>query len=141
MTDAWESAKTIKWHTYTPYAIGFDQVFEQLDALTQSTNYPKYNIVHEGDGKYVVELALAGYDRSELEVWTEQNTLCVSGTKSEKDNRSYIHKGIAARNFSRVWKLNDDVVVSSTKFENGILLIYLEKYIPEEKRRKVFNIV
>ena len=140
MTDAWESAKTIKWHTYTPYAIGFDQVFEQLDALTQSTNYPKYNIVHEGDGKYVVELALAGYDRSELTVATEQNTLKVLGIKDTKEPRNFIHKGIAERTFSRTWKLNDDVVVKETKFENGILSIYLEKYIPEEKRKKVFEI-
>lgn len=140
MTDAWETAKTIKWHTYTPYAIGFDQVFEQLDALTQSTSYPKYNIVNEGNGNYVVELALAGYDRSELNVSTEQNTLLVSGTKNSKDARNYVHKGIAERNFSRVWKLNDDVLVKDTKFENGILSIYLEKYIPEEKRRKVFEI-
>jgi molecular chaperone IbpA len=140
MTDAWETAKTIKWHTYTPYAIGFDQVFEQLDALTQSTSYPKYNIVHEGDGKYVVELALAGYDRSELDVWTENNTLCVSGTKEKKDDREYIHKGVSSRNFTRVWKLNDDVIVKKSKFENGILSIHLEKYVPEEKRKKNFTI-
>ena len=88
----------------------------------------------------MVELALAGYDRSELTVATEQNTLKVLGIKDTKEPRNFIHKGIAERTFSRTWKLNDDVVVKETKFENGILSIHLEKYIPEEKRKKIFEI-
>lgn len=137
MNEQWQ---TIHWNTLTPYTIGFDKVFERLDALTHSDGFPKYNIIQEDEGKYVVEVALAGYDRSELEVWTQENVLHVGTVKSFNDDKAYLHKGIARRGFTRTWQLGDDLEVVSSKFENGILSIKLEKFIPENKRRKVVDI-
>ena len=137
MNDTWQ---TIHWNTLTPYTIGLDKVFERFDALTHSDGFPKYNIIQEDEGRYVVEVAVAGYDRSELEVWTQENVLHVGTIKSFSDDRAYLHKGIARRGFTRTWQLGDDLEVRSSKFENGILSIVLEKHIPESKRRKVVDI-
>lgn len=137
MNEQWQ---TVKWNTLTPYTIGFDKIFERFDALQHSDAFPKHNIIQEDEGKYVVEIALAGYDRSELEVWTQENVLNVGTVKSFVDDRAYLHKGIARRGFTRTWQLGDNLEVTDTKFENGILSIKLEKYIPEEKRRKVHTI-
>lgn len=137
MNDTWQ---TIHWNTLTPYTIGLDKVFERFDALTHSDGFPKYNIIQEHEGRYVVEVALAGYDKSELEVWTQENVLHVGTVKSFSDDKAYLHKGIARRGFTRTWQLGDDLEVKSSKFDNGILSVVLEKHVPESKRRKVFDI-
>ena len=137
MNEQWQ---TIHWNTLTPYTIGFDKIFERFDALTHSDGFPKYNIIQEDDGKYLVEVALAGYDRSELEVWTQENVLQVGTVKSFADDKAYLHKGIARRAFTRTWQLGDDLKVVKTKYMNGILSIYLEKFIPDDKKKKTFEI-
>lgn len=137
MNEQWQ---TIHWNTLTPYTIGFDKIFERFDALTHSDGFPKYNIIQEDEGKYLVEVALAGYDRSELEVWTQENVLQVGTVKSFADDKAYLHKGIARRAFTRTWQLGDDLKVVKTKYRNGILSIYLEKFIPDDKKKKTFEI-
>ena len=137
MNEQWQ---TIHWNTLTPYTIGFDKIFERFDALTHSDGFPKYNIIQEDEGKYLVEVALAGYDRSELEVWTQENVLQVGTVKSFADDKAYLHKGIARRAFTRTWQLGDDLKVVKTKYMNGILSIYLEKFIPDDKKKKTFEI-
>lgn len=137
MNEQWQ---TIHWNTLTPYTIGFDKIFERFDALTHSDGFPKYNIIQEEEGKYVVEVALAGYDRSELEVWTQENVLHVGTVKSFNDDKAYLHKGIARRAFTRTWQLGDDLKVDYCKFENGILTVHLTKFVPEDKKRKAFII-
>ena len=137
MNEQWQ---TIHWNTLTPYAIGFDKIFQRFDALSHSDGFPKYNIIQEEEGKYLVEVALAGYDRSELEVWTQENTLHVGTIKSFSDDKAYLYKGIARRGFTRTWQLGDDLKVKDVKYNNGMLSIYLEKYIPEDKKRKTFVI-
>ena len=137
MNEQWQ---TIHWNTLTPYAIGFDKIFQRFDALSHSDGFPKYNIIQEDEGKYLVEVALAGYDRSELEVWTQENTLHVGTIKSFCDDKAYLYKGIARRGFTRTWQLGDDLKVKDVKYNNGMLSIYLEKYLPEDKKRKTFSI-
>ena len=137
MNEQWQ---TIHWNTLTPYAIGFDKIFQRFDALSHSDGFPKYNIIQEEEGKYLVEVALAGYDSTELEVWTQENTLHVGTIKSFSDDKAYLYKGIARRGFTRTWQLGDDLKVKDVKYNNGMLSIYLEKYIPEDKKRKTFVI-
>lgn len=131
-----------RWSALTPYTIGFDEMFERLDSYSQSDRYPKYNIIQESENKYVIEVALAGYKYSDLEVSTENNVLYVGTVSSFSDDRKYLYKGIAKRSFVRTWQLGlgDDLRVIDVKFTDGLLLIYLEKNIPEHKKKVVWEL-
>ena len=127
----------IKWETYTPYSIGFNETFSRLEALAGGgSNYPPYNVVNGEDGRTVLEVALAGFTSEEIEVTTERHVLSVSATKAEEDKRSYAHKGISKRSFSRNWEMADDVEVEDVKFVDGLLTITLMKQLPEKQKRK-----
>jgi molecular chaperone IbpA len=126
-----------------PTALGFENAFAALDnashLLTASqTAFPPVNIVKTGDYTYNVELAVAGYKKDEIEIITEKNSLRVVGKKTEKDEREYLAKGIAGRQFSRQFVLSDTVVVQWAELADGILSIALENVIPEEQKpRKI----
>ena len=138
----------------TPYAVGFDRIFDQLQdhhALHQrNTGFPPYNIKTEGDYNYVIELALAGLSPADLEVQVAEQTLTVRSVKKEESQQDagykrmageeFLHQGISYRQFSRSWTLADDVVVKDAKMENGMLLIYLEHVVPEEKKPRTVKI-
>ena len=129
---------TFNWETYTPFTLGFDETFSRLEALAGSRdNYPPYNVINGSDGRTVLELALAGFTRGDIEVETERNVLTVSARKAPPDKeRDYAHKGISYRTFSRNWQMADDVEVESVDFEDGLLSITLKKELPEKQKRK-----
>lgn len=125
------------------FAIGFDRFWDQFDALSNKTaGYPPYNIQKLEDNKFRISLAIAGFDRNELFITSQNNELVVSGKKqtdTEVEN-NYIFKGIATRNFKLSWKLADYVEVDSAKIENGLLHIDLNRLIPQEMLPKQIDI-
>ena len=128
----------INWETYTPYSIGFNETFSRLEAIAGGgSSYPPYNVVDGGDGKTILEVALAGFSDGDIEVATERNVLTVSANKAPPDKeRTYHHKGISYRTFARNWQMGDDVEVEEVKFEDGLLTITLVKNLPEKQKRK-----
>jgi len=128
-----------------PYAVGFDRMFDRLQdhqALHQTnTGFPPYNIRKEGDYNFVIELALAGLTKEDLEVEVVEGTLVVrSVEKKKEEGGELLHRGISYRQFNRSWTLADDVVVKDAKMENGMLLIDLERVVPEEKKPRTIKI-
>lgn len=126
--------------TYRPFGIGFDQLFQEFDSIQKenTTVYPPHNVVKLTEDSYVIELAVAGFAEPELDIETVENSLVITGEKSDKDEREYAHKGISARKFTRRFTLAEHVVVSEASLQNGILSISLERQVPEEKKpRKI----
>lgn len=125
------------------YSIGFDRMFDKLfdENVVTTTNYPPYNIVKTSDEKYAIEIAIAGFSKKDIEIETKENTLVIKTIDKkddEEDKTEYLHKGISARSFKRSFSLADDVVVKGATFENGLLIIDLERIVPEEKKpRKI----
>lgn len=123
------------------FAVGFDQMFDELlrqTAGTNSTNYPPYNVVKHSEDKFSIELAVAGFKEGDIDITVEQNQLSVKGEKAVElnDNIEYLHRGISARNFHRSWTLADHVEVTGANVEDGILTVNLERQIPEEQKPK-----
>jgi molecular chaperone IbpA len=123
-------------------AIGFDrleQLFDNAQLLDPQPSYPPYNIELVADNKYLITMAVAGFDRSELELETERDTLKVVGRKQKDETaRTYLHRGIAARNFEQRFQLADHVKVVRASVDAGMLSIELVREIPEAmKARKI----
>ena len=117
-------------------AIGFDRMANILDNLNRAEqtqpSYPPYNIELTGEDKYRITMAVAGFDRTEVNIEVNQNNLTVSANKAtEEESRTYLHQGIAARSFERRFQLADHVQVQSANYENGLLHIDLQRIIPE----------
>ena len=123
--------------------VGFDRLFENMAQLSAGSkslpSYPPFNVVKDGD-HYIVEVALAGIDKKDLDVEVQENTLSISydSNKEESDNKLY--RGIAHRSFRRQFSLAEDVEVTGASFKNGLLQIDLERIIPEEKQPKQIKI-
>lgn len=124
--------------------IGFDHLASLLDSANRtdkSNGYPPYNIESVADDKYRITMAIAGFEESELEIQSEQNTLVVKGTKPElksTEQKKYLYQGIAERNFERRFQLGDYIKVIGAELENGLLHISLEREIPDAlKPRKI----
>jgi len=123
-------------------AIGFDRMFEELNrtfANSKSGNYPPHNIVQQDETHFVVEVAVAGFAESEINVELADNVLTVTGEKVKHDEQpspTYLHQGISNRNFVRDFTLADNVEVRGAVVENGILSVSLELVVPEEKKPK-----
>ena len=115
--------------------IGFDRVFDAVQRVnTSEANFPPYNIKKLDDENYEITLALAGFKKSELSVVVEDGNLVVKGEQAETSKSEFLHKGIAERNFTRTWALADEVKVSGSKLEDGVLTISLVHEIPEDKK-------
>ncbi|RZM80753.1 heat-shock protein [Pseudoalteromonas rubra] len=125
--------------------IGFDHLASMMDAAQRSSekqpSYPPYNIEALAEDKYQITMAVAGFTEQELTLESENNTLTVKGEKQNKEDktdRKFIHQGIAERNFERKFQLGDHVKVIGAELENGLLLIDLEREVPEAlKPRKI----
>jgi molecular chaperone IbpA len=126
-------------------AIGFDRMANILDSLHRAEqtqpSYPPYNIELTGEDKYRITMAVAGFDRSEINIEVNQNNLTVSANKgSDEQARTYLHQGIAARSFERRFQLADHVQVQNANYENGLLHIDLQRIIPESMRPRTIPI-
>ena len=134
----------VRWERYAPIGIGLEDMFKRLDVLADtsaSTNYPPYNIVKLDDHTQVLEVALAGWNKEDIEVSLERFVLNIKVQTSEDVNvGEYVHKGIARRTFSRNWQLSDSVRIDDVTYENGLLRVTLQRVLPEEQKRKVFPI-
>ena len=128
----------------TPYAVGFDRVFDQLSNYAShnatSSGFPPYNIRKEGDYSFVIELALAGFSKKDIEVEVADGLLTIRSVKENDENDSNIYRGISYRKFNRKFTLADDIVVNDASLENGMLVISLERVIPEEKKPRKIEI-
>jgi len=126
------------------YSIGFDRMFDKLfdESSVATTNYPPYNIVKVDDSNYVIEVAIAGFSKDEIEIETKENILTIKSQSRPEgdDDKQYLHKGISNRAFTRAFTLSDDVVVKGATFENGLLNVELERIIPEEKKPRLIEI-
>ena len=128
----------------TPYAVGFDRIFDNLSRYTadnvQSTGFPPYNIRKEGDYNYVIELALAGFGKKDIEVEVADGTLSVRSVKENSEDDSTVYRGISYRRFERKFTMADDIVVNGAKLENGMLTVDLERVVPEEKKPRLISV-
>ena len=119
-------------------SIGLDTVFEDFFNLTQTESYPPYNLVHVNNVESRLEIALAGFKKKEIKVYTEYGKLNVEGSKEakEEDKDQFLHRGLAQRSFERAWTITDDTEIKSVEFEDGLLTIKLGKIVPEHHNRK-----
>jgi len=120
----------------TKNSIGMDEYFDSFWNATP-TNYPPYNLIHESNVLSRLEIALAGFKKDEVKVYTEYGKLTVEADKEEKTEAgTYAHKGIAARSFTRQWSMSDDTEVGEVNFEDGLLTVTLKKVVPDHHARK-----
>ena len=128
----------------TPYAVGYDRIFDHLsryvDNNTTSTGFPPYNIRKEGEYNYVIEMALAGFGKKDIEVEVVEGTLSVRSMKENDENDAPVYRGISRRKFDRKFTVADDVVVNGASLENGMLRIDLERVVPEEKKPRLITV-
>ena len=123
--------------------VGFDNLFDSISQMSQGSkslpSYPPYNVLQDGDD-YVIEIALAGIAKKDLNVELQENTLSISYDSSNDivndviEENKVLHKGIAQRSFKRQFTLSEDIVVEGANFKDGMLNIFLKKEIPEEKK-------
>ena len=123
----------------TRNSIGLDDYFQQFWNTNTNANYPPYNIVHVNNVESRLEIALAGFKKKEVKVYTEFGKLHVEGKKEEsKDDATIVYQGLAQRSFDRVWTITDDTEVRSVSFADGLLTVELGKVVPEHHSRKDF---
>ena len=134
------------------FTVGFDSMFDRLFGALDHPNpnpnnkqgYPPYNIRKDGETKYFIEMAVAGLSEEDLEVELKEGVLSVQSkhdeNKQAEKEESYVHRGIAKRTFERNFTLSDDVIVKGCDLNNGMLIVELEKVIPEEKRARLIPI-
>jgi molecular chaperone IbpA len=139
----------INWEPFKPFSVGFDNLFDDFDRIykfnSDSINhYPPYNIRKVNDTDYVIELAVAGFGKKDIEVKSQENTLTIKSTDKkdevlEKDE-SVLHRGISQRSFKRSFTVAEDVVVKGADLKDGLLSVSLERIIPDEKKPKIIDI-
>ena len=137
------------FNSLKPFSIGFDDMFDHFESMLGNgglvqNNYPPYNIRKAGKDKYAIELAVAGFNKNDVEIEYEDNLLTVK-TKNvektvEKDGNEIIHRGISQRSFSRSFTIADDVKVNGADLKDGLLTINCEKIVPEQKKKKLIPI-
>ena len=135
---------TDNFNKLTPYAVGYDRIFDHLsryvDNNATSTGFPPYNIRKEGDYNYTIETALAGFGKKDIEVEVAESTLSVRSMKENDEDDSTVYRGISRRRFDRKFTVADDVVVNGASLENGMLTINLERVVPEEKKPRIIAV-
>ena len=134
------------WNDLRPHAVGFDRLFDHFNntleyTVKQQTSYPPYNINKIDDLNYQVEMALAGFGKDDIEIKYSDNQLTIKSIESDdKDEKDVIHRGISKRKFSRSFTLAEDIKVNGAELKDGMLLVELEKIVPEEKKPRTINI-
>ena len=128
-----------------PHTIGYDSIFDHFNDMFESsglqTNYPPYDIIEHSDTKYDIQLALAGYSKEDINVEVKENTLTIKSVKKDEDDKvKILHRGIAKRYFERHYTIADDVKVNSAELKNGLLIVSLERIVPEHKKPRTVAI-
>ena len=134
-----------------PVTIGFDPIFDRFERMidadflnTPSVNYPPYNIVKTGDYTYDIELALAGFNKKDIDVEYNDGVVTVKSiheTQTDEDtNGSVLHRGISKRHFTKAFQIADDVEVKGAELMDGLLRISLERIIPESKKPRSIEV-
>ena len=117
--------------------IGLDDYLNRFWESDITSNYPPYNLIQLNNHESKLEIALAGFKKNEIKVYTEFGKLYVQGKKEESENAGeFLHKGLAQRSFERVWTVTDDTKVGSVSFDDGLLVVELNKIVPEHHARK-----
>ena len=118
--------------------IGMDDYLDRFFNEDYSSNYPPYNLIHLNNVESILEIALAGFSKKDIKVYTEYGKLIIEGKKESKegDSVNYAHQGLAQRSFNRTWQLSDDVKVKDVEFKDGLLTVKLGKIIPDHHARK-----
>ena len=128
------------FHKLDPFAIGFNKMLEDLqNSVEKIPSYPPYNIRQVKDNKYVIEMAVAGFGKSDVEITLDGNKLVVSGNAAEEED-NFIHKGIANRNFKHTFKLADKVEIDNAEMVNGMLKIWLQNMVEVQDAIKKISI-
>ena len=136
---------TFAWDLFKdPFFIGFDRALDtwnHVQTVSASTNYPPYNVIKVDEDNFVVELAVAGFAKTEIDIVTSDGKLIVKGESKAEDNDSkFIHRGIAARKFTREWALGEYMEVKAAELKDGMLKIDIVRILPEEKKPKTIKI-
>ena len=136
---------TFDINKFTPYAVGFDRVLDQLmnhtHNMATSTGFPPYNIVKHDEYEFTIEMALAGFSKEDIEVVVEDGTITVKSVYDDKvENAEVLHRGISQKKFTRKFTIADDIEVQGAELINGLLEIQLERIVPEHKKPKVIKI-
>ena len=126
------------------HTLGFENFIRDVETIINSdkpiTSFPPHNIIKADENKYVVELAVAGFSKDEIDIQVQENTLTIKGEKAEKPNVSYLHRGIGTRSFTKEITIAETIVVHGAEFKDGILRIGLENIIPESKKPRKIEI-
>ena len=138
------------FNSLRPFSIGFDDMFDQFESmlgngsLSMQSNYPPYNIRKTGKDAYSIEVALAGFNKKDVEVEFEDNLLTVRTKQIDKSNENedgeIIHKGISQRQFARSFTIADDVKVGGAELKDGLLTIACERILPDHKKKRLIEI-
>ena len=134
------------WNDLRPFSVGFDELFDHFNntleyTVKQPTSYPPYNINKIDDLNYQIEMALAGFNKKDIEVKSALNQLTIKSVENDdKDEKETLHRGISKRKFSRTFTLAEDIKVNGAELKDGMLLIELEKIVPEEKKPRTIDI-
>ena len=132
------------WNELRPFSVGFDNIFDHFNLHldnTRTVNYPPYNINKIDDFNWNIEIALAGFGKKDIDVSTAENQLTIKSVESDdKDEKDTIHRGISKRQFKKSFTVADDVVINGAELKDGMLVIDLEKIVPEEKKPRTIKI-
>jgi molecular chaperone IbpA len=123
---------------YDPLFLGFDGYLKNISHTEHS--YPPYNVVEVNENEYILEIAIAGFDKHDLEIILTNNVLQITGEQNEDSKIKYLHKGIATRKFTRTFNLTEDIEVKDADIHKGLLQIKLVKNMPEHKKPKKIEI-
>ena len=136
------------WNDLRPFSVGFDELFDHFNntleyTVKQPTSYPPYNINKVDDLNYQIEMALAGFSKKDIGIEYADNQLTIESVfeKDEKeDDTTTVHRGISKRQFKKAFTLADEVVVNGAELKDGMLIVDLEKIVPEEKKPRSIKI-
>ena len=139
------------FNSLRPFSIGFDDMFDQFEnmlgngGLTMQSNYPPYNIRKTGKDNYAIEVALAGFNKDDVEVEFEDNLLTVrtkqvKNSENKNEDGEVIHRGISQRQFARSFTIADDVKVNSAQLKDGLLTVACERILPDHKKKDLLRL-
>ena len=135
-----------RFTTLYPQFVGFDQLFNELERIVEGqavpklNTFPPHNVLKVDDSHYVVEMAVAGFSKEEIDIQLDDGILIVKGDKKDKEEFEYVYRGIATRSFTKSIRLIDTIEVRGAEFKDGILRIALENVIPENKKPRKIEI-